>query len=86
MAYIICEPCVGTKDKACVGACPVDCIYEADGCSGTPPKGDEMLYINPEECIDCGACVDPCPVDAIFAEDDVPEEWASYVEINADAF
>ena len=38
MAYIICEPCVGTKDKACVGACPVDCIYEADGCTGEPPS------------------------------------------------
>jgi ferredoxin len=86
MTYIIAEPCVGTKDKACVGACPVDCIYEADACSGTPPKGDTMLYINPEECIDCGACVDPCPVDAIFAEDDLPDEWADYVEHNAGAF
>lgn len=87
MTYIICEPCVGTKDKACVGACPVDCIYEVDGCDGdTSDKGDEMLYINPDECIDCGACVDPCPVDAIFAEDEVPEEWEEYIEINAKAF
>lgn len=86
MTHVICEPCVGTKDKACVGACPVDCIYEADGCSGELGKGDEMLYINPDECIDCGACVDPCPVSAIFAEDDVPAEWKDYVEINAKAF
>ena len=67
MAYIICEPCVGTKDTACVDACPVDCIH---------PKKDEaefeaatMLYIHPEECIDCGACEPACPVTAIFPED-----------------
>jgi len=86
MAFVICEPCLGTKDKACVGACPVDCIYEADACSGTPPKGDELLYISPDECIDCGACVPVCPVTAIFEEGDVPEEWQDYIQINADAF
>src|SRR5476651_1306696 len=52
MAYVIAEPCFTTKDKACVPACPVDCIYE----------GPKMLFIHPEECIDCGACVEPCPV------------------------
>ncbi len=76
MTYIIAEPCVGTKDKACVPACPVDCIYE----------GEKMLYIHPEECIDCGACVDPCPVDAIFSEEELPEKWAAYTEINAKFF
>ncbi len=76
MAYIICEPCVNTKDKACVPACPVDCIHE----------GAKMLYINPDECIDCGACVEPCPVDAIFAGDEVPEQWKQYTQENADFF
>ena len=81
MAYIIAEPCIGTKDTACVDACPVDCIH---------PKKDEedfeteeLLYIDPDECIDCGACVPVCPVSAIFAEEDLPDNWAEYTEINA---
>jgi ferredoxin len=45
-----------------------------------------MLYIDPEECIDCDACVEACPVDACFAEDQLPEEWQKYVQINADYF
>ncbi len=76
MTYIIAEPCIDVKDKACVEACPVDCIYEADN----------MLVIHPEECIDCGACVDPCPVDAIFHEDELPEKWSDYTAMNADFF
>jgi NAD-dependent dihydropyrimidine dehydrogenase PreA subunit len=84
MAYIIAEPCIGTKDTACVDACPVDCIH---------PKADadnfgqhEMLYIDPEECIDCGACVPVCPVSAIFAEEDLPEKWTEFTEKNAAHF
>jgi NAD-dependent dihydropyrimidine dehydrogenase PreA subunit len=42
-----------------------------------------MLYIDPEECIDCDACVEACPVDACFAEDQLPAEWAHFAEINA---
>ena len=76
MTYIIAEPCVDVKDKACVPACPVDCIYE----------GPRMLYIHPEECIDCGACVEPCPVEAIFPEDELPEKWKPYTEVNAKFF
>jgi NAD-dependent dihydropyrimidine dehydrogenase PreA subunit len=72
MAYIIAEPCIGTKDAACVAVCPVDCIYEAD----------EMYYINPDECIDCGACEPECPVEAIFADDAVPEQWQSFIARN----
>ncbi len=64
MAYIIAEPCVNVKDKACVEVCPVDCIYE----------GETMLYIHPDECIDCGACEPVCPVKAIFAEDEIAGE------------
>ncbi len=78
MAYIITEPCIGTKDKSCVDVCPVDCIYGTDE--------DEQLYIHPDECIDCGACVPECPVEAIFAEEDVPEQWQSYTEKNAAYF
>jgi NAD-dependent dihydropyrimidine dehydrogenase PreA subunit len=81
MAYVIAEPCIGTKDTACVDACPVDCIH---------PKKDEpafaeeeMLYIDPVECIDCGACVPVCPVSAIFALDDLPEKWKQFTERNA---
>ncbi len=84
MAYVIAEPCIGTKDTACVDACPVDCIH---------PKKDEdgydasnQLFIDPQECIDCGACVPVCPVSAIFALDDLPEKWANYAQSNATHF
>jgi ferredoxin len=80
MTYIITEPCIGTKDTACIDSCPVDCIH---------PRSDEeefeeavQLFIDPEECIDCGACVPECPVEAIFPEDEVPEEWQKYIDIN----
>jgi len=76
MTYVIAEPCIDVKDKACVEECPVDCIYE----------GDRMLYIHPEECIDCGACEPVCPVEAIFYEDDVPDEWGEFTAINVDYF
>ena len=81
MAYIICEPCVGKKDTACVDVCPVDCIH---------PRKDEpqfetaeMLYIHPDECIDCGACVPACPVEAIFSLDETPGKWGHYISANA---
>ncbi|MDO1479424.1 ferredoxin family protein [Rhodococcus ruber] len=76
MTYTITEPCVDVLDKACIEECPVDCIYE----------GGRMMYINPEECVDCGACEPVCPVEAIFFEDDVPEDRAGYTQINADFF
>ena len=84
MAYVIAEPCIGVKDTACVDACPVDCIHpkkdEADFESAT------LIYIDPVECIDCGACVPVCPVSAIFALDDLPEKWADFTEMNAKHF
>ena len=84
MTYVIAEPCIGTKDNSCVEVCPVDCIHP------TPDEPDydavEMLFIDPEECIDCDACVEACPVDAIFAEDQLPEEWASFTERNAEYY
>ena len=84
MAYVIAEPCIGTKDNSCVEVCPVDCIHPTTD----EPDYDkvEMLYIDPEECIDCDACVEACPVDACFAEDQLPEEWENYTKINADYF
>jgi ferredoxin len=74
MPYVITEPCINTKDRACVDVCPVDCIYE----------GPEQLYINPDECIDCGACEPACPTKAIFPEESVPAKWKEYVQLNAD--
>ena len=80
MAYVIAEPCIATKDNSCVEVCPVDCIHP------TPDEPDydkvEMLYIDPEECIDCGACEPECPVEAIFPEDALPEKWEPFVKIN----
>ena len=81
MTFVITEACIGTKDTACVDVCPVDCIH--------PTKNDpdfetsDMLFIDPSECIDCGACEPACPVEAIFEEDAVPEAQKPYIEKNA---
>jgi len=80
MTFIICEPCIETKDTACVDACPVDCIHPRSDEGNFEPE--TMLYIDPAECIDCGACVPECPVEAIFPEDEVPEQWLNYIDIN----
>jgi NAD-dependent dihydropyrimidine dehydrogenase PreA subunit len=76
VTYVIAEPCVDVLDKSCIEECPVDCIYE----------GDRMLYIHPDECVDCGACEPVCPVEAIFYEDDLPEKWREYTQANVDYF
>jgi ferredoxin len=76
MPYVIAEPCISVKDKACVEVCPVDCIYE----------GKDQLFIHPDECIDCGACEPVCPVKAIFAEDETPDQWKSFIELNKQFF
>ncbi|MHC3474207.1 ferredoxin [Streptomyces sp. 7R007] len=68
MTYVIAQPCVDIKDKACVEECPVDCIYE----------GPRKMYINPDECVDCGACESACPMEAIFFEEDLPQEWSAF--------
>ena len=75
MAYVITSPCIDTTDQSCVDVCPVDCIHFEEGT-------DKMLYIHPDECIDCGACEPACPVSAIFAEDDVPADQQKFIEIN----
>jgi ferredoxin len=82
MPFVITDPCIGTKDSACVDVCPVDCIH---------PRKDEpefaqatMLYIHPDECIDCGACVPACPVAAIYdSPDSTPASQKALIEANA---
>jgi ferredoxin len=82
MPFVITDPCIDTKDAACVDVCPVDCIH---------PRKDEpefattlMLYIHPDECIDCGACVPACPVAAIYESvDATPASQQDLVEANA---
>ncbi len=76
MTYTIAQPCIDVVDRGCVDECPVDCIYE----------GKRALYIQPDECVDCGACEPVCPVEAIFYEDDVPEEWDKFTADNAAFF
>jgi ferredoxin len=81
MPFVITDPCIGTKDTACVDVCPVDCIH---------PRKDEpefeaatMLYIHPEECIDCGACVPACPVAAIYdSHDSTPSSQKDLIPAN----
>ena len=80
MTYYITETCIDVKDKACVEVCPVACIHPGDG------DGEPMLYIDPDECIDCGACEPECPVEAIFAEDDIPEDQNQFIEVNTKYF
>jgi NAD-dependent dihydropyrimidine dehydrogenase PreA subunit len=84
MAYVIAEPCIGTKDTACVDACPVDCIHPKKDAAAYAEA--QQLFIDPVECIDCGACVPVCPVSAIFAADDLPEKWKEYEPKNAQYF
>ena len=76
MAYVITEPCIGAKDKACVAVCPCDVIHE----------GPTMLYIDPAGCIDCNACAPVCPVQAIFIDFEVPEKWKGYIRENAEFY
>lgn len=85
MTYIIAEPCVNVKDAACVDVCPVDCIHPTKDETEEFEK-ETMIYIDPEECIDCGACEPVCPVEAIFEEAATPEKWKNYIQINADWF
>jgi NAD-dependent dihydropyrimidine dehydrogenase PreA subunit len=79
MAYVITDTC--TKDGLCIEACPVDCIH---------PRLDEpafeatlQLYVDPVECIDCGACVPVCTANATFSLEELPPDKAAFAEINA---
>ncbi len=74
MTYVVTGNCEDCKFTDCVEVCPVNCFY----------GDDRMLYINPDECIDCDACVPACPVEAIFALDDVPDDQQHWIQINVD--
>ncbi len=82
MAYVITDNCI--KDELCAQACPVDCIHprseEGDFAAAT------QMYVNPADCIDCGACVPACTSDAIFAIDDLPADKQSFIETNANFY
>ena len=84
MVYVIAEPCVGVKDQSCVEVCPVDCIHPHQDDPGF--EAAPQLYINPDECIGCGACEPVCPVQAIFPDDAVPEAWKHFIAVNANYF
>lgn len=84
MTFVITQRCVGIKDTSCMEVCPVDAI--SPGLDDDAFEAVDHLFIDPVACIDCGACMPACPSDAIFPEDEVPEEWESYIEINAQYF
>ncbi len=84
MAYVIAQPCIGVKDTACVIVCPVDCIHPTK--DERRHDEEEMLFIDPAVCIDCGLCVDECPVKAIFPEHELPEEWKRFTKLNAEYY
>ena len=75
MTYYVTSPCIDELDLSCIDVCPVDCIHTEEGT-------DKMVYIDPDECIDCGACEPACPVTAIYAEDDLPDDQSIFAEIN----
>ncbi len=94
MAYVVCKPCLGTKDRSCVLVCPVDCFYNIkkkkfNDKFGVAPLSDDddaagMLVIHPDECIHCGACETECPVEAIYEDSNLPEEFAEFKQINSE--
>lgn len=76
MTYVITAACVDVMHKTCVDVCPVDCIKYEEGV-------DRTLFIDPDECIDCGACPPECAAEAIFSLDELPADQAEWTEINA---
>ena len=72
MSHFVAEPCINCKYTDCVAVCPVDCFHE----------GVNFLVIDPDTCIGCGLCPPECPTTAIFAEEDLPDKWNSYIELN----
>ena len=74
MAFVVTSPCFGCRFTDCVVVCPTECFRE----------GEQMLHIDPESCVDCGACAPECPVDAIFYEGDVPPDQQGFIALNAE--
>ena len=92
MAYVITQKCIGTCDTACVEVCPCDCILgpvpveqlrQAPAAERKTRFPGIQMFIDPDECIECGACVAECPVEAIYLDDDVPREHHGDIEANA---
>jgi ferredoxin len=77
MAYVITEECI--RDGACAEVCPVECIVEGPE---DDPKWGAAYWIDPDACIDCGACAPECPSDAIYPDDEVPDEYAEWIDLN----
>ncbi|OED34969.1 ferredoxin [PVC group bacterium (ex Bugula neritina AB1)] len=89
MTHVITDPCIAVCDTACVEVCPVDCIHPtkeewSDDYKASLEK--KQLYINPEECIDCGACVPECPVEAIYPDDTLPDDQEHQIAINEEYY
>jgi ferredoxin len=74
MTFVVTDNCKGCRFTDCVAVCPVECFH----------GDDEMLYIDPEECIDCGACVPECPVEAIYDEAQLPDDKQQWLKLNAE--
>jgi ferredoxin len=74
MTFVVTDNCKGCRFTDCVAVCPVECFH----------GDDEMLYIDPDECIDCGACVPECPVEAIYDEAQLPEDKSEWLKLNAE--
>jgi ferredoxin len=74
MAHIVTQNCYDCKYTDCCVVCPVECFYQ----------DEKMLYIDPGDCIDCEACVPECPVEAIYAEGNLPAQWTSFIQLNAE--
>ena len=72
MTHVVTKKCIGCKDMACATVCPCECFHE----------GPQMLFINPELCIDCEACQVECPVEAIYRDDELPDEHLGAIELN----
>lgn len=95
MAYVITQKCIGTCDTGCVDVCPVDCIVgpvPLDELRSVPAaeRGAKFptvqMFVDPDDCIDCGCCEAECPADAIFRDDDVPEQHRGDIARNAEFF
>jgi NAD-dependent dihydropyrimidine dehydrogenase PreA subunit len=79
MAYVITDTC--TKDNHCIESCPVNCIHPTPDEPGYEEAA--QLYVNPVECIDCGACIPVCPTTSIYVLEELPAEYAEFAEKNA---
>jgi NAD-dependent dihydropyrimidine dehydrogenase PreA subunit len=84
MPYVITDACVGSKDTACWEVCPADAIHPSPDNAAFDEHN--QLYIDPVECIDCGACEPACPVEAIFVDYEVPERARDSIVTNRDFF